>query len=74
MGMNARERKRVHVLEMKCLMAVGGVRWFDGVRNVRVREKVGNRKILYEKVEQAKLKWFDHIKRMGVDRIVKRMY
>ena len=42
--LKARERKRVDVLEMKCLRTISGVRWFDRVRNERVREMYGGRK------------------------------
>ena len=37
-SLNAREQKRVEVMEMKALRAVCGVTWRDRVRNVEVRE------------------------------------
>jgi len=38
-ALNAWSRKRIKVLEIKCLRTITGVRWFDRVRNTRVRER-----------------------------------
>jgi len=73
-ALNAWSRKRIEVLEMKCLRTITGVRWFDRVRNTRVREMCGNRRSLLERADQGVLKWFGHIERMEEERVIKRIY
>lgn len=51
--LNARSKKRIHVLEMKYLRTVTKVRWFGGVRNHRVTEMCRNWCRLLEKADQG---------------------
>ena len=67
-------RRRVDVLEMKCLRNICGVRWFDRVSNVRVREMCGNKKSVVERAEEGVLKWFGHMERMSEERLTKKIY
>lgn len=71
--LNARESKRVYVLEKMCFGATYGVRWFDMVRNGRERKMCGDRKILNERVEQHQLKWFGHVEKMWEERTVREL-
>ena len=73
-ALNAKERKKLEVLEMKCLRTIAGVRWFDRIRNERVREMCGGKRSLLERAEQGVLKWFGHVERMGEERLTKRIY
>ena len=72
--LNARERKQVDVIEMKCLRAIKGVRWFDRRTNESVRESFGERRGLVERVEQSLLRWYGHVVRMGGERLVKMIF
>ena len=73
-ALNAREKKKVDVIEMKCLRAISGVRWFDRRTNESVRESFGERRRLLERAEQSELSWFGHVVRMDEGRLVKRIY
>ena len=51
-----------------------GIRRKDRVPNARIRELCGVRKGLDEIIGEGVLRWFDHVERMGNDRIAKRVY
>ena len=73
-ALNVREKRRVDVLEMRCLRTITGVRWFDRVRNDRVREMCGVSRSFSERAEQSQLKWYGHLERMDEERLVKGIY
>ena len=62
-GMRSGERRKVNVLEMKCLRSLVGV---DRVRNEEVRRRVGIERELASRADQRVLRWFAHVKRMGM--------
>ena len=67
-GMRSAERRKVNVLEMKCLRSLVGVSQMDRVRNEEVRRRAGIEKELASRADQIVLRWFGHVERMdGVD-------
>ena len=62
------ERRKVNVLEMKCLRSLVGVSRMDGVRNEDVL-----RRELASRVDQRILRWFGHVKRMDEYHIARRV-
>ena len=73
-NLNKSERKRVDVMEMKCLRSVCGVKRIDRVRNDDVRARCGNEVSLLERADRGVLRWFGHVERMDDERIVKKIY
>ena len=73
-ALNARERKQVNVIEMRCLRAISGVRWYDRRRNEEVRESFGERISLEERADRSVLRWYGHRERMGEERLVKKIH
>ena len=59
-GMSSAERRKVNVLEMKCLRSLVGVSRLDGVRNEEVRMRTGIEKELTSGAYQRVLRWFGH--------------
>ena len=58
MGMRSAERRKVNVLEMKCLRSLVGVSRMDRVRNEEVRRKAGIERELASRADQRVLRWF----------------
>ncbi len=69
-NMRAAERKRLSVVEMRCMC---GETQMDQVRNDEVR-RTGVIKELAERAEQGLLQWFGHVERMEEERLVKKIY
>ena len=63
-GMRSAERRKVNILEMKCLRSLVGVSRMDGVRNEEVRKRAGMEMELASKADQRVLRWFGHVERM----------
>ena len=57
-GMRSAERRKVDVLEMKCLRSLVGVSRMDGVRNEEVRRRAGIEREFASRSDQRVLKWF----------------
>ena len=57
-SMSVNERKRLDVMEMKCLRSMCGVSILDRVRNEEVREKVQLNEKLSERIDKRILRWF----------------
>ena len=53
-GMRSAERRKVNVLEMKCLRSLVGVSRMDRVRNEEVRRRSGMQRELVSRVEQIR--------------------
>ena len=68
--LNAREKRRLNVVEMKMC----GVTVMDRVRNYVIRREVGVMRDLASRVENYVLRWFGHIERMDGERKAKRIY
>ena len=64
-GMRSAERRKVNVLEMKCLRSLVGVSRMDGVRNEEVRWRAGVERELASRVYQRVLRWFSHVVRIA---------
>lgn len=73
-ALNAEERKRIEVMEMRCLRTICGVRWFDRITNNRVRDMCGKKRSFGERADQGVLKWYGHLERMSDERLVKKIY
>lgn len=74
-ALKAEERRRIEVVELKCLRAICGVTRYDRWRNDRVREVCGLRnRSMGERVQQGVLRWYGHLERMDNDRLVNRIY
>ena len=63
-GVRSAERRKVKVLEMKCLRRLTGVSRMDRVRNEQVRRRAGTGRELASRADQRVLKWFEHVERM----------
>ena len=62
-GMRSAERRKVNVLEMKCLK----------VRNEEVRRRAGIERELASRADQRVLRWFGHVERIGEHRMARRV-
>ena len=63
-GTRSAERRKVNVLEMKCLRSLVGVSRMDRVRNEKVRRRAGIEMELASRADQRVLRWFGHGERM----------
>ena len=62
--MRIAERRKVNVLQMKCLRSLFGVSRMDRVRNEEVRRRAGIEMELASRADQRVLRWFGHVERM----------
>ena len=58
------ERRKVNVLEMKCLRSFVGVLRMGRVRNEEVRRNAGIERELASRADQRGLRWFGHVEGM----------
>ena len=72
-GLRVAEKRRLNVLEMKCLRSMSGVTRLDRIRNEEVRRRTGVVSELAERADQRVLKWFGHMERMNEGRLVKKV-
>ena len=72
-SMRSAERRKVNVLEMKCLRNLVGVSRMDRVRNEDVRMIAGIERELLSRADQRVLRWFGHVERMDEYRMEKRV-
>ena len=63
-GLRSAERRKVNVLEMKCLRSLVGVSRMDGVRNEEVCMRAGIETKLSSRADQRVLRWFGRVERM----------
>ena len=73
MSLSAQERGKIKVFEMMYLGNICGIRRVDIVRNAILRERCRFELSVRERIERNMLKWFGHLKRMGVERLIKRV-
>ena len=71
--MRSADRRKVNVLEMKCLRSLVGVSRMDRVRNEEVRMRAGIERELASISEKRVLRWFGHMERMDVYRMARRV-
>ena len=72
-GMRSAERRKVNVLEMKCLRSLVGVSRMVRVRNEEVRRRAGIEREFASTADQRVLRWFGHVERMDEYRISRRV-
>ena len=72
-GLKVAEKKRLNVLEMKCLRSMVGVTRWDRLRNEEVRRRAGVMKELSVKADERLLGWFGHVERMSDERMTKKV-
>ena len=63
-GMRSAERRKVNVLEMKCLRSFVRVSRMDRVRNEEVHMKAEIERELASRADQRAWRWFGHVERM----------
>ena len=63
-GMISADRRKVNVLEMKCLRSLVGVSRLDRVKNGEVHNRAGIEKELASRADQRELRWFGHVERI----------
>ena len=63
-GMGSAERRKVNVLEMKCLRSLAGVSRMDRVGNEEARSRAGIVRELASRADQRVLRWFGLVERM----------
>ena len=71
--MRSAERRKVNVLEMKCLRSLFGVSLVDRVRNEEVLRRAGIEWELASRADQRVLRWFRHVERMDEYRMARRV-
>ena len=59
--MRSADRRKVNVLEMKCLRSLVGVSRMNKVRNERVCRRAGIERELAIRADQRVLRWFWHV-------------
>ena len=71
--MRSAERRKVNVLEMKCLRSLVGVSGMDRARNEEVRLRAGIERELANGADQRVMRWFGHVERMDEYRMTRRV-
>ena len=71
--MRSAGRRKVNVIEMKCLRNLVGVTRMDRVRNEEVSRRPGIERELASRADQRVLRWFGHVGRMDEYRIARRV-
>ena len=72
-GMRSAERRKVNVLEMKCLGSLVGVLQMDRVRKEHECRRAGIERELASRAGQRVLRWFGHVERMDEYCITRRV-
>ena len=67
------ERRKVNVLEMKCLRSLVGVSRMDTVMNEEVRMNAEIENELASRADKRVLRWFGHVERMDAYRMGRRI-
>ena len=61
---SAEDRRRMGVMEMKCMRAMCGVSIWDRIRNEEVRRRCGSELSIGERMDRNVLRWYGHVERM----------
>ena len=72
--MSVKDRRRLDVVEMRCLRSMCGVTQRDRIRNETIRIRTGVTRGLSGRADQSVLRWYGHIEKMEESRLVKRIY
>ena len=73
-GMKSAERRKVNVLEIKCLKSLVGVSRMDRVRKEEVHRWAGIERVLASWADQRVLRWFGNLERMDEYRTARRVF
>ena len=71
--MRSAERRKVNVLEMKCLRSLVGVSRMNRAKNKEVRRRAGTEMELASRADQRVSRWFGHVERMDEYRMARRV-
>ena len=71
--MRSAERRKVNVLEMKCLRSLVEVSRMDGVINEEVHRRAGIERESASRADQRLLRWFGHLEGMDEYRMTRRV-
>ena len=71
--MRSADRRKVNVLEIKCLKSLVEVSRMDRVRNEEVPRRAGIERKLASRADQRVLRWFGHLERMDEYHMARRM-
>ena len=71
--MRSAERRKVNVLEMKCLRSLVGVSRMDRVRNEEGSRRAGIEREKANRADQRVLRWLGHVERMNEYRMARRV-
>ena len=63
-GMRSAEKRKLNVLELKCLRSLVGLSRMARVRNEEVHRRSGIENELASRADQRVLRWFGHVERM----------
>ena len=63
------EENKLLTTEMTCLRRIRGISRRDKIRNNSIREMVGIKKNILETLEERRLRWYGHVRRMQRERI-----
>merc|ERR1712002_564159 len=72
--LKVQDSRRMEAVEMNCLRNICGRRRIDRVPNLEIRGMCNKNVGVSERMDQGVLRWFGHVKRMGNERLVKRVY
>ena len=72
--MRSTDRRKVNVLEMRCLRSLVRVSRIDRVWNEEVRRRAGIERELVSRTDQRVLRWCGHVERMDEYRMVRRVF
>ena len=70
-SLTAKTSSRLQAAEMKILRTIRGVTRMDRLRNDQIRSDLSVKPLLKE-IEERKLRWYGHVKRMDEERLPKR--
>ena len=71
--MRSAEKRKVNVLEMKCLICLVGVSRMDRVSNEELRRRAGIERELASRADQRVLRCIEHVERMDEYRMTRRV-
>ena len=72
--MRSAERRKVNILEMKCLRCLVGVSRMDRVRNAEVRRRAEIERVLASRADQRISRWFGHVERIDEYRMPRMVF
>ena len=71
--MRSAERRKVNVLEMKCLRSLVAVSRMNRVKNEEARMRAGIERELASRADQRVFRWFGPVERMDAYRLTRRV-